>query len=131
MTEKSNLGDKLKLATAGALLTFGLATGGSALAQQDAATEAAEQVEDVASDAEDEADGFDDWGLLGLLGLLGLGGLRRGEPEVRTVEQRQERVTTPVVDTTRVARDDVDSIRVTRDNDTDNTPVTRDDRDRI
>lgn len=96
---ESSLTSKVKLATAGAFLAFGLFTGAPALAQ-DTATEAADQASEVAGEVEEEAEGFDDWGLLGLLGLAGLAGLRKREPEVRTVE-RQDRVVNTVGDGTR------------------------------
>jgi MYXO-CTERM domain-containing protein len=98
---------KAKLATAGAFLAFGLFTGGAAIAQ-DAATEAADEVSEAAQ-APEEDEGFDDWGLLGLLGLAGLAGLRKREPEVRTVERREDRVVNTVGDGTRVTRtNDID-----------------------
>ena len=102
---------KLKLATAGAFLAFGLMTGAGAVAQQGTPTEAADEATEApqAVAATDEDEGFDDWGLAGLLGLLGLAGLRRGETETRTVERREERVVNPVVDTTRT--DDIDPRR--------------------
>lgn len=106
---------KLKLATAGALLTFGLMTGAGAGAQQGTPTEATDEATEapqaVAATTEDE--GFDDWGLAGLLGLLGLAGLRKRETETQTVERREERVVNPVVDNTRTVRttDDVDPRR--------------------
>lgn len=111
----------MKLATAGAFLAFGLMTGGAAVAQQSTptpteASDEATEVPDRVAATTDEDEGFDDWGLAGLLGLLGLAGLRKGEPDVRTVERREERVAAPVVDSTRVTRtDDVDTTRVTRD----------------
>lgn len=72
-----------------ALLTLGVLTGGSAVAQEGTAAveDAAAQVEETAQDAEDD-DGFDDWGLLGLLGLAGLAGLfRRPQPVVHETER--------------------------------------------
>lgn len=111
---------KMKLATAGAFLAFGLMTGGAAIAQQSTPTEASDdatETPDLVPATTEEDEGFDDWGLAGLLGLLGLAGLRKGEPDVRTVERREERVTPPVVDNTRVARtDDVDTRGTRTDN---------------
>jgi MYXO-CTERM domain-containing protein len=72
------------------LLTLGVATGGSVIAQDAAtevATEAAETVDTATDAVEDDDDGFD-WGLLGLLGLLGLGGLfRRPQPVVHDTDR--------------------------------------------
>lgn len=114
---------KMKLATAGAFLAFGLMTGAGAVAQQSTPTEVTDEATEVpqaVAPTDDEDDGFDDWGLAGLLGLLGLAGLRKGETETRTVERREERVVNPVVDTTRTVRtDDVDNTRVTRTDDID------------
>lgn len=103
---ENTLLNKAKLATAGALLAFGLLTGG-AMAQA-TPTEEADPIVAVPAATEEEDEGFDDWGLLGLLGLLGLAGLRRNEPEARTVERRETRVVEPTIDNTRTTRTDVD-----------------------
>ncbi len=107
----------MKLATASAFLAFGLMSGGAAIAQQSTPTEASDEATEapdrVAATTEED-EGFDDWGLAGLLGLLGLAGLRKGEPEVRTVERREERVAAPVVDSTRSTRTDDVNTRGTR-----------------
>jgi MYXO-CTERM domain-containing protein len=89
----------LRSALIAVLLTLGVATAGTSVVAQDAATEvateAAETVDTATDAVEDEDDGFD-WGLLGLLGLAGLAGLmRRPQPVVHDTDRTR-------VDTTRV-----------------------------
>lgn len=68
---------------------------GSAIAQDETATEAAAEVTQPVEEADD---GFDDWGLLGLLGLLGLAGFvrrpERPEPAVDPAANPIERPAT-------------------------------------